>query len=113
MIHYRLTIGKVELATTTTPPAFHYYHLRMLDSTFTASIDTVTVMIRPSTQCNKKILTLNSKLAIPIPLAAPLPAKPIKCPLPMFEANRLAPTGSQCILLDARKYPFTLARLLL
>ena len=29
---------------------------------------------------------------MPIPLAAPLPAKPMKCPLPMLLANKEAPT---------------------
>ena len=37
-------------------------------------------------------LTLSSKTLIPIPVAAPAPAKPMKCPLPMLLANKDAPT---------------------
>ena len=37
-------------------------------------------------------LTFSSKTAIPIPLAAPDPAKPMKCPLPIFDAKSDAPT---------------------
>lgn len=40
----------------------------------------------------KMIITLNSKEATPKPLAAPEPANPIKCSLPMFVANKEAPT---------------------
>ena len=38
------------------------------------------------------ILTLNSKAAIPMPEAAPVPAKPMKCPEPILLANNDAPT---------------------
>ena len=38
------------------------------------------------------ILTLNSKAAIPIPEAAPVPANPMKCPDPILLANNEAPT---------------------
>jgi hypothetical protein len=38
------------------------------------------------------LLTFNSKTAIPIPLAAPDPARPTKWPLPMLLANNEAPT---------------------
>ena len=37
-------------------------------------------------------LTLNSKAPTPIPAAAPEPARPIKCSLPMLLANNDAPT---------------------
>ena len=37
-------------------------------------------------------LTLNSKAAIPIPDAAPVPANPMKCPDPILLANNDAPT---------------------
>ena len=37
------------------------------------------------------ILTFSSKTLIPIPLAAPAPASPMKCPLPMLLANSDAP----------------------
>jgi hypothetical protein len=49
----------------------------------------------------------NSNVAVPIPLAAPLPAKPMKWPLPILEANKLAPIGIKCIERLARKYPST------
>ena len=38
------------------------------------------------------MLTLNSKAATPIPDAAPVPANPIKCSLPILLAKRDAPT---------------------
>jgi len=38
------------------------------------------------------IITLSSKMATPMPLAAPVPANPMKCPLPMLLANSDAPT---------------------
>ena len=37
-------------------------------------------------------LTLNSKTATPIPVDAPDPARPIKCPDPILLANSDAPT---------------------
>ncbi len=37
-------------------------------------------------------LTLNSKAPTPIPVAAPVPERPMKCSLPMLLANRDAPT---------------------
>ena len=37
-------------------------------------------------------LTLSSKIEIAMPDAAPEPANPIKCPLPMLLANNDAPT---------------------
>jgi len=37
-------------------------------------------------------LTCSSKTAMPTPLAAPEPASPMKCPLPMLLANNDAPT---------------------
>lgn len=39
-----------------------------------------------------KIFTLNSNAPTPIPPAAPDPAKPIKCSLPILLANSDAPT---------------------
>jgi len=42
-------------------------------------------------KCEEEI-TLSSKTAMPIPLAAPEPASPMKCPLPMLLANSDAPT---------------------
>jgi len=36
-------------------------------------------------------LTFSSQAAIPIPLDAPAPARPMKCPLPILLANREAP----------------------
>lgn len=38
------------------------------------------------------VLTLSSKAAIPMPLDAPDPASPTKCPLPILLANNEAPT---------------------
>lgn len=49
------------------------------------------------------MLTLSSNAAIPIPDAAPDPASPMKCPLPILLAKRDAPTGNQGMLLDAKK----------
>ena len=40
-------------------------------------------------------LTLSSKIEIAMPDAAPEPANPIKCPLPMLLANNDAPTCKQ------------------
>ena len=60
----------------------------------------------------QKRLTLNSKAAIPIPEAAPVPARPMKWPDPILLANNDAPTGIQCILLEAIKYPATESLLL-
>ena len=57
-----------------------------------------------------KILTLNSKAATPIPDAAPVPAKPMKCSLPILLANSDAPTGSQNMYFPARKYPSMVSR---
>jgi hypothetical protein len=37
------------------------------------------------------------------PLAAPVPAKPTKCSLPMFEAKSEAPITNQPTFLPARK----------
>lgn len=39
---------------------------------------------------------------------APVPARPMKCPVPMLDANSDAPTGHHGIVCPARKYPFTL-----
>jgi len=36
----------------------------------------------------------HSKWPTASPLAAPVPARPTRCSLPMFEANRLAPTAN-------------------
>lgn len=47
-----------------------------------------------------------------MPEAAPEPARPMKWPLPIFDAKRLAPTGTQCMLREAKKYPDMLDRLL-
>lgn len=44
-------------------------------------------------------LTLNSNAAMPIPEAAPVPAKPMKCPDPILLANKEAPTCEMADLL--------------
>ncbi|RMZ95324.1 hypothetical protein BpHYR1_012915 [Brachionus plicatilis] len=54
-----------------------------------------------------------SKAATPRPLAAPEPASPIKCSLPMLLANKLAPTNTHVILRPAKKYESTVFRLFL
>jgi len=38
------------------------------------------------------MFTFNSKPAVPMPLLAPLPARPTKCPLPILLAKSDAPT---------------------
>ena len=48
-------------------------------------------------------LASHSKWPTARPLAAPVPARPTRCSLPMFEANRLAPTASQPTSRLARK----------
>ncbi len=48
-------------------------------------------------------LASHSKWPTARPLAAPVPASPTRCSLPMFEAKRLAPTASQPTSLLARK----------
>ena len=55
--------------------------------------------------------TLSSKAPTPRPDAAPEPARPIKCSLPMLLANSDAPTNTQVIFLPARKYESTVFRL--
>ncbi len=68
-----------------------------------------------NTQPSKRIINgaNASNPAIPMPVADPEPAKPIKCAVPIFEAKRLAPIGMKCIVRPARKYPPTLFRLVL
>jgi len=46
----------------------------------------------------EEIITLSSKTAIPMPLAAPEPASPMKWPLPMLLANSDAPTYVNIII---------------
>src|SRR5689334_3563391 len=48
-------------------------------------------------------LASHSKCPTARPLAAPVPARPTRCSLPMLDANRLAPTASQPTSLEARK----------
>ena len=48
-------------------------------------------------------LASHSKWPTARPLAAPVPARPTRCSLPIFEANRLAPTASQPTSRLARK----------
>lgn len=54
--------------------------------------------------------TLNSNAPTAMPEAAPVPARPMKCSLPILLAKREAPIGSQNMYLPARKYPSTVPR---
>jgi len=45
----------------------------------------------------------HSKWPTASPLAAPVPARPTRCSLPIFEANRLAPTANHPTSRLARK----------
>ena len=52
-------------------------------------------------------LTLSSKAAIPIPVAAAVPANPMKWPDPILLANKDAPTYRQILNVDIDKQYFT------
>lgn len=56
--------------------------------------------------CTKFLLqlTFHSKPPTAIPLAAPVPARPTKCPLPMLLANRDAPTLNITLEQSCRTY---------
>lgn len=54
--------------------------------------------------------TFNSKDPTLNPDAAPDPANPMKCSLPILLANKEAPTGNHVMNRPARKYPLTVPR---
>lgn len=56
------------------------------------------------------ILTFHSNAPTAIPAAAPVPASPTKCPLPILLLNKDAPTGNQVMFLPAKKNPLTFPR---
>ena len=57
--------------------------------------------IQPS--INKMIIAFHSNAPTANPFAAAVPAKPTKCPDPMFDENNEAATGTKNIERDARK----------